>query len=68
MYSFSNLLAKRQKGFEKPRVIEISDEKFAKVQKALGADNEPFIRKEMEEFILTFKKKENGWLVIIISK
>lgn len=70
MYSFSNVLSRHLPGFSKPRVFEIDDEKFENVQQALGVDdkNSPFIRKELNEFILTFKKTETGWKVIIISK
>ena len=69
MYSFSNLIAKYQKGFSKPRIIEISNEKFEEIQGYFNADSSnPFIRKEMDEFILTFKKTETGWKVTIISK
>ncbi len=70
MYSFSNVLIRHLPGFSKPRVFEIDDEEFDKVQQALGVDdkNSPFIRKELNEFILTFKKEKTGWKVTVMSK
>ena len=69
MYSFSNLFAKKTVGYES-RSFEIDSKQFANVQKALGADDSdsPFVRKEMNEFILTFKKNKGAWTVNIKSK